>query len=141
MLLVDEVGAYLVGAGLGLTTDAPAPNLFTKPFPPGGPDTAVCLVVWNAATVETFGESLSAPAMEVQNFKVIVRAAAGKASLAQVTAYDVYLKLRRLGPVVLGGVKYHNIKAHPPLWLQDDEKGRPRYHFDCEVHKAESPAA
>jgi hypothetical protein len=137
-VLSDEVAAYLVGAGLGLTTAAPTPNLFTRPFPLGGPDAAVCLVVWNTDTMETFGESLSPPAMEMQNFKVITRDAPGNAPAASAKAYDVYKKLRRLGPVTLGGVKYYNIKAQPPMPLSDDEKGRPRYHFDCAASKAES---
>ena len=72
-MLVDEVATYLAGAELGLTLTPPNPNLFTEPFPLGGPDAAVCLIVWDTDTIETFGESLSAPSMEVQQFKVIAR--------------------------------------------------------------------
>jgi hypothetical protein len=138
-LLVDEVAAYLASAGIGLTTASPNPNLFTNPFPLGGPDEAVCLVPWNTTTVDTFGESLSAPAMEVQSFKVISRGKKDKAKAAETKAYAVYKKLRRLGPVTLSGVKYHHIEAQPPIWLSDDETGRPRYHFDAVAWKAESP--
>lgn len=138
-MLVDEVAAYLGGAGLELTTDPPNPNLFTTPFPLGGPDAAVCLVPFFSETVETFGPSLSAPAMEIQSFKVISRDAPGKGALAQARAYDVYKKLRRLGPVTLSGVKYQNIQAAPPVFLSKDEKDRPRYHFDATAHKEESP--
>jgi hypothetical protein len=139
-LLVDELATYLEGADLGLTTAAPEPNLFKEPFPLGGPDEAVCLVPYFADTVETFGESLSPPAMETQTFKVIARAAAGEGKLARTKAYDVYLKLRRLGPVTLSGVSYKNIKAAPPVFLSMDEQSRPRFHFDATAWKEESPS-
>jgi hypothetical protein len=138
-VLTDEIAGYLVTTGLGLTTAPPNPNLFAGPFPLGGPDEAVCLVPWNTSTVDTFGESLSAPAMEMQNFKVISRGKRDKAKAAETKAYAVYKKLRRLGPVTLSGVKYHHIEAQPPIWLSDDETGRPRFHFDCTAFKAESP--
>jgi hypothetical protein len=137
-LLVDEVAAYLEGADLGLVATGPNPNLFTVPFPLGGPDAAVCLIVFSATTLETFGESLSAPAAEEQNFKVISRGAPGEASAAQTKAYDVYKKLRRLGPVTLSGVLYFNIRAQPPMFLSIDDADRPRYHFDATAWKQES---
>jgi hypothetical protein len=135
-VLADEVATYLAGAGLGLTV---GDNLFTMPFPLGSPDSAVSVVVWFTDIVETFGESLSAPAMETQHFKVIAREGPGEGAAAQTKAYDIYKKLRRLGPVTLSGVKYHNIQANPPMFLSDDEADRPRYHFDAIAHKAESP--
>jgi hypothetical protein len=139
-VLVEELAVYLEGAGLDLTTAAPEPNLFKEPFPLGGPDVAVCLIPYSADTVETFGESLSAPAMETHTFKVIARAPAGEGKLARTKAYDVYLKLRRLGPVTLSGVAYKNIKAAPPVFLSLDEQSRPRFHFDATAWKAESPS-
>jgi hypothetical protein len=134
----SEIATYLAGAGLGLTLGT---NLFDAPFPeaPEVPDAAVCLVDWGSVpSLPTYGPSLSPPSMERPQVKVIVRDGRDKVAAARTTAYAVYKKLRRLGPVTLSGVVYHNIDADVPAWLGRDENKRPRFHFDLDVWKAES---
>lgn len=138
--MLDELATYLAAAGLGLTVTPPAPNLFTVPFPAGEPHLAVCLITFDASTIETFGESLTPPAMEIVSFKVIARAALGEAAAAFDLATAVYRKLRRLGPVTLSGVRVHNIQAAPPVWLGLDDVDRPRFHFDGQLWRAEAAA-
>ena len=137
-MLVDEIGTYLAGAGLGLTLAAPSPNLFTTPFPLNAPEAAVCLVSLTGTVHGTFGVSLSAPAIADERWKVIVRDTRERAQAAQTLAQAIYKKLRRLGPVQLSGVQYHNVKAELPAFLNFDDNQRPMYHFDCEAWKDES---
>ena len=134
-MLPDEIGTYLAGAGLGLTLGV---NLYVLPFPETSPDAAVCLVEFDGRTVGTFGASLSAAAVEEPSFKVIVRDGRDNGLQARQKADAVYKALRRLGPVTLSGVLYHNLKADLPQWLGYDENNRSRYHFDVQAWKAES---
>lgn len=135
-MVAAELATYLAGAGLGLTVGT---NLFSFPFPTTAPDTAVCLVEWGSVPVpQNFGESLSPPSHERPQVKVIVRDARDAVGAARTQADAIYKKLRRLGPVTLSGVLYHNVYADLPAFLSLDENMRPRFHFDLDIWKQES---
>jgi len=138
-MLTDEVATYLAAAGLGLTVGGASANLFTVPFPGPAPDASVCIVDDAAQRSEqTFGASLSAPAVERPDLLVMVRDGRDRTIQARTQAYAVYKKLRRFDGT-LSGVPYLNIDAEPPQYVGEDANQRPVFSFNCQVFKAESP--
>ncbi len=138
----DELAAYLAGAGLGLTLGT---DLFSSPFPASSavpvPDLAVAVVdTGSDESIGSFGASLSAVDVERPEVMVFVRGARDAVEVAKAKAYAVWKKLRRLGPVTLSGVLYHNVAARPPHLLGYDENKRPVYEILCDVWKEESAA-
>ncbi len=138
----DELAAYLAGAGLGLTLGT---DLFSSPFLAASavpvPDLAVAVVdTGGDEAIGSFGGSLSAVDVERPEVMVYVRGARDNAEAAKAKAYAAWKKLRRLGPVTLSGVLYHNVAASMPRLVGHDDNKRPVYAIVCDIWKEESAA-
>jgi len=137
-MLADEVGTYLAAAGLGLTVGT---NLFTKPFPGAAavdPNVSLHALAGDAPE-GTFGPSGSSYAFERPELLVTVRGARDGIEAAETLAQAIYKALRRLGPVTLSNVLYHNIDATPPAFVAFDANQRPLFSVTCRIWKDESP--
>lgn len=139
-MVCDELGAYLVAAGLGLVLDA---SLFVVPFPVSSPDAATCIVAFGfwGKPERTMTPSLGANLGEKPVVQVITRDTRERAAQAQATSLAIWQKLRNLGTVTLSGVVYYDVRARSqPLFLGFDQDQRPRFYVEYEVDKAESAA-
>lgn len=130
-MLGAEIVTYLQTEGLG-TVDV---NLFGVAFPHDAPDAAVCVVEHEGRSVGTFGDSLSAEALQDAEFQVIVRGARDAAGAARTKAAAVRDKLNRLGPVTLSGTRYLNVLASTVYWIRWDDEGRALYGIRCLADK------
>lgn len=129
-----EVGAYLAGAGIGLTVGT---NLWYVPIPDSAADPAVGLIESvGEADAGTFGGSLTASAFQRPRMLVVVRGAREAAVTARTLAKSVYDKLHRLGPVTLSGVTYYDVRADQQPYGPDyDKNERPVYRFTISATK------
>lgn len=130
-MLGPEIVAYLAAEGLG-TVDV---NLFAVPFPHDAPDVAVCVVEHEGRSIGTFGDSLSAEALQDAEFQVIVRGARDAAGTARTKADAIRDKLNRLGPVTLSGKRYLNVTASTSYWIRWDDEGRALWGIRCRTDK------
>lgn len=130
-MLGAEIVAYLQAEGLG-TVDV---NLFGVAFPHDAPDAAVCVVEHEGRSVGTFGDSLSAEALQDAEFQVIVRGARDAAGTSRTKAEAIRDKLNRLGPVTLSGTRYLNVQASTVFWIRWDEEGRAVWGVRCRTDR------
>lgn len=140
-MVADELAAFIAGAGLGLTTAAPTPNLFARPFPLDAPDKAVAIDVFDGKRSDrVFGTGKTATVGEHPVFHVFIRDNRDNDAAAAALAYQIYDLLDNAGPVVLSSVLYRDIKSldGPPKFLSADENKRPTYVLRCEADKDRS---
>lgn len=129
-MLPGEVCTYLEAQGLGLSFSVSPRSLFGVPFPETAPDVAAYVeLLPGQKSDRTFGPSLQAPLGEWAEFLVVVRGGRDSAQATEILAHNVYKKLDGLGPVVLSGVLYRDVRATegPPRFLDDDHNDRPLY--------------
>lgn len=140
-MTAQEIAAYLAGAGLGLSTSAPA-NLYSRPLGLGAPDAAVHVVVTDGSRSDrAFGTA--APVNEYPRFQVMVREAVGRDAQAEQLCHRIYVLLEGLcakASVTLSGTVYRDIQpiTGPPKFLSYDGNGRPRYYCEFEATKDRS---
>ncbi len=131
-MLLDDIAAYLAGAGLGLTEGV---NLFKVPFPASAPPATVCIVETPGEEDEfASGPSLDPPALERPRFSVQVRDQDAQACRG--LAETIRGKLNNLGPVTLGTTLYHHVKATGPVFfLSRDQNERCKWACNFAVMK------
>lgn len=142
-MVADDIAAYLAAAGLGLTTAAPTPNLFARPFPLDAPSHAVAIHVYGGhPSTRVFGSGKSSTVGEHPLFYVFVRDDRDNDAVAAALAQSIYDLLDNLGPLSLGSppVLYEDIRSldGPPKFFDTDANQRSIYILNFAADKARS---
>jgi hypothetical protein len=142
-MVADEIAAYLAAAGLGLTTAAPNPNLFARPFPFDAPDQAVAIDVYGGHDSERiFGTGKAATIGEHPLFHVYVRDQRDNDASAAALAQQIYDFLDCATPGAIGSpaVYYWDIRSTdgPPKFMGSDGNNRSIYVLTFLADKARS---